>query len=559
MRLKQTYDLLLNQELTGTSLSGLERLISRTPDWGDRQAVVFGHLPLIWTFILIASLVSFVINNDDKKALYGCIFTIGALMHIALETLADATNAMFFADNRTSALSWIPTLAKLLFMRTIPNTPIIYELLLLLWIILLANKSSRLKEENRSLASIAENLTESEQTFRTISEAAQDAVLVVNQEGSISYRNTAAEAMFGFREEDNRQQLFRDMIMPESVAFEFICPCREIDLCTKNNGYRKVFRAEAITAEGTTLPVELSKGCIRRFDRHYTVFIARDITLRLMQEESIRRYNDMQAEFESQIEKKLLQSIGTNMLKGAEINQFMLSSGHLGGDFTDCVYYDGHHADILIGDVMGHGIQSALIGAGVKALFLKTIAQLKTRSCGLPDLQEIMSEVQRRCVQEMAELGTFVTLVVVRLDLRSGTMEFIDCGHTPIIHYQAAIRSCVLLKGNHLPLGITEQEEYTSVIQPVDDDDIIVLYSDGITDNDASGTWGVERLTRLVRESIGQEPHMLLDKIRQCCDDTAEGTALSDDATCITIHVRHARTESQDYDCNRRKSQSTAP
>ena len=39
------------------------------------------------------------------------------------------------------------------------------------------------------------------------------------------------------------------------------------------------------------------------------------------------------------------------------------------GDFAEFILYDSKHTDILIGDVMGHGILSALVGAGLKSLF----------------------------------------------------------------------------------------------------------------------------------------------------------------------------------------------
>ncbi len=402
----------------------------------------------------------------------------------------------------------------------------------------ISEKNQELTTANGQLRTMAEKLERSERQLRSVHDAAQDAVFMLDDDGRIVFRNKAAENMFGFSNDENREQRHCDLFSVQSSG------ANAIEFCTANNNAlpllsagNEVIRAEGLAKDGRVIPLEISKGCVDIDARPHTVVIARDITSRIREEESRLRYDTMQKELESQIEKKLLQNPAPDSLHNASISRFMISSGHLAGDFTDFIVYDPLHTDILIGDVMGHGIQSALVGAGIKALFLKTLAEIQYKEPSLPGLEESMEQVHRQCIHELIELGTYATLMFLRLDLDRKEISMIDCGHPPAIHYRSSTNCCSLLKGSNLPIGMLDQETYEASTTKVDSSDIIVLYSDGLTESrsPAGTVFEVERLTFLIKQHHELPAQELLETIHAELCEFSGRNSFDDDVSCIVI------------------------
>jgi sigma-B regulation protein RsbU (phosphoserine phosphatase) len=411
----------------------------------------------------------------------------------------------------------------------------------------LSIKNQELTKVNTALRNMAEELQRSEEQFRSMTDAAHDAVFMLNHEGKIIYRNTSAETIFGFSRDEYREQYFADLISPECAEFDGHLLCEvspDIHLVYSED---RVHQIEGLRKNGSSLPLEISTGCVQIGSVYHTVVIARDVTTRVEEELSRQRYDSMQKELESEIEKKLLQSPVPGTLHGASISRLMIPSGHLDGDFTDFILHDNQHADILIGDVMGHGIKSALVGAGIKSLFLKVLAQEKYRNTELPDLADIVKGVHTLCINELMELGTFATLLFMRLDLHAAQLSVIDCGHPSIIHFHADTGTCSMLKGENLPMGMMKHEEYQAASYPIQQDDVLVLYSDGITESCSPDNimFGEEQLVTLIQAHHSLAPETIIEKIKTALFQFAGSDSFFDDVTCIVIRIVYTGAVSQ--------------
>ena len=407
----------------------------------------------------------------------------------------------------------------------------------------LSIKNEELTTANNELLVMAKKLQRSEQELRSMADAAHDAVFMLNDAGYIIYRNSAAEAMFGFSREQYNKQNFLDLISPDSATFDIhgICQMSSGDITGIDENM--VHQIVGLTKEGCSLPLEISKGCVQINDIPHTVIIARDISSRVEAERSRVRFEVMQKEFESEIEKKMLQSPVPDTLEGVSIARMMVPSGHLDGDFADFIIFDSHHADILIGDVMGHGIHSALVGAGIKSLFLKVLAQMKYPHSALPSLEQIVAGVHERCINELIELGTFATLLFMRLDLEAGVISIVDCGHPPVIHFHADRGSCSMLKGGNLPIGLIEHQEYDSNSYSIGENDILVLFSDGITECSAPDKtmFGDQQLIDIIEKHHALPPQAIIEKVKGALTLFSGREAYDDDLSCIVIRI--GRTE----------------
>jgi len=399
----------------------------------------------------------------------------------------------------------------------------------------------------KTLSVMAKKLQRSEEEFRSMTDAAHDAVFMLNNEGNIIYRNTAAENLFGFRRDTYHEQNFLELISPDSPKYDIHFLCKMPSGNASDFDERMVQQIEGIRKNGTAVPLEISRGCVQIDDTPHTVIIARNITSRVEEEQSRLRFDNLQKEFESEIEKKLLQSPVPETLQGVSISRMMVPSGHLDGDFTDFIIFDSRRADILIGDVMGHGLHPALIGAGIKSLFLKVLAQKKYPHTELPALQDIVAGVHELCIKELIELGTFATLLYVRLDLLSGQLSLVDCGHPPIIHFHADTATCSMLKGENLPIGLIEHQEYHTNSFPIRDNDILVLFSDGLTEccSPDNTMFSDEQLVSLIEKNHELPPEAIIEKIKKTISLFSGREIFDDDLSCIVIRIGSAETKQQ--------------
>ncbi len=421
----------------------------------------------------------------------------------------------------------------------------------------LARKNRDLSKANEALRVISAELRQSETQFRSMNDAVLDPIFLLNDQGFIVYVNIAAETLFGITEDAFHLKNFLDIILPQAEA------CSLYDGCSKgaNNlvSFRdsNVRRIDGIKRDGTSIPLEVTTGAVTFDGIHHTVIIARDISTRIEEEESRMRYENMQQELESQIEQKLLQSTIPNSLDGASMSQFSISSGHLNGDFTEFILYDNKHADIFIGDVMGHGILSALVGAGLKSLFLKTVAQKKHQNHQLPDLEGIATQLHAQCIFELLDIGIYATLLFIRLDLEKGEFSMIDCGHTPTIHFHADDGTCTLLKGANLPVGMIEEQQYRTVCFTLKENDIFVMYSDGITESLLldNTMYGTDRLRDLIVKHHELQPDALIEKIRTHVFEATGRRTFDDDATCIVIRIGSPNAIVMEFAGNRQSTQ----
>ncbi|MCP4753879.1 MAG: SpoIIE family protein phosphatase [Proteobacteria bacterium] len=252
----------------------------------------------------------------------------------------------------------------------------------------------------------------------------------------------------------------------------------------------------------------------------------------------------------SEVEKSLLQAPPPQGLACARVAALMVPAGHPAGDFCDYFVYDDRRLDILIGDMTGKGFQSALVAAGLKHQFAKSLAVYDCRngprvSCPHDSnsqtmgLAQVVAGVHTESMESLMDLGIFATLSYSRIDLAAGRFGLVDCGHVPVIHFQAANGRCTYVKGENTAFGMAYQANYKEVTTNLSPGDVLLFYSDGVTEtlSDDGEMFGIERLAELVQTNHHLPPGRLTETIK------AETTAFSargrfdDDFTCIVVYI----------------------
>lgn len=137
------------------------------------------------------------------------------------------------------------------------------------------------------LRSSQESLQESEEKFRSISNSAQDAIIMLDKEGNISYWNKAAENIFGYAAEDVFGRDGYKVLAPgryyesyKNAFNEFIYSGKEKDI-----GNRTELTARR--KDGTEFPIEMSFSSMNLKNKWNAIGILRDNTSRKKAEEDL--------------------------------------------------------------------------------------------------------------------------------------------------------------------------------------------------------------------------------------------------------------------------------
>ena len=215
-------------------------------------------------------------------------------------------------------------------------------------------------------------------------------------------------------------------------------------------------------------------------------------------------------------------------LTGYEITGRNVSSGEVGGDYYDFIPIVGSHTGVAIGDVSGKGMAAALIMASFRA---SLIAEIRNNYA----IRTICAKVNS-LLWESLDPGNYVTAVYGVLDARNHIFTFSNCGHNPPILLRAD-RSVELLREGGQILGVTKDAEYEERAMVINPGDIIVLYTDGVTEvfDDNGREYGVDRLVEVIKANRCGSVHQIQDAIYSDVTGFCSPDHIFDDLTMVVI------------------------
>ena len=174
----------------------------------------------------------------------------------------------------------------------------------------------------------------------------------------------------------------------------------------------------------------------------YLVGISEDITERKRAQEELARAREQEVEIGFKIQQTLLLDQPPRDVPGVRVAALTIPSQRIDGDFYDFFKHRDDCLDVIVGDVMGKGIPAALLGAATKSHFLQALSRLISLAAPgtLPEPKDIVTLAHSEVARQLIELESFVTVCYARFDLENRRVDFVDCGHTTTIHFQAKHR-----------------------------------------------------------------------------------------------------------------------
>jgi sigma-B regulation protein RsbU (phosphoserine phosphatase) len=260
--------------------------------------------------------------------------------------------------------------------------------------------------------------------------------------------------------------------------------------------------------------------------------------------EKLAQAHHREVEIGAKIQQTLLLGQLPGDVVGARVAALTVPSQRVDGDFYDFFQHTARCLDVVVGDVMGKGVPAALLGAAIKSSLLRALSRLLASSApgSFPEPEEIVTLVHNEVTRRFISLGVFATLSYARFDLAQRQITLVDCGHTKTVHFRRRTGTCETLQGDNMPLGFSEREKYRQVAFSLAAGDVVVFYSDGITEaQNAQGEFfGVDRLIEVIAAQNRCEPAQLIDAVRSAVSAFSGTETCADDLTCVVVMLEDA-------------------
>ena len=214
---------------------------------------------------------------------------------------------------------------------------------------------------------------------------------------------------------------------------------------------------------------------------------------------------------------------------GIELYGGNLPSRGVSGDFYKVgLRKEGRECVVLLADVSGKGIAASLLTASLEALSAVPLAtgEAPDRVC----------ETVSGLLFERTAPDKFATAFLAILDVPSGSLSFVNAGHTAGILLRERGEP-VLLKSNGIPLGLLPDAKYRSAVVTLEPGDALMLYSDGLTEAaDPDGReFGQARLVEAFSRHRGLSLRALAHALEVELDAFVRGNPFDDDRTLVLV------------------------
>ncbi len=208
----------------------------------------------------------------------------------------------------------------------------------------------------------------------------------------------------------------------------------------------------------------------------------------------------------------------------------------VGGDYYDVVTLNESLTAAIICDVAGKGLPAALLMVMVRTM-VRFIASPQR------DSGETLTLMNAALAGQLAD-GHYATVGLFIHDAQAGVLSYSNAAHHPLLVYHQASGRLAQYDTEGLPVGIEGEVQYTSRIIPVASNDLVVMYTDGITEalSPEGEQFGSARLEGLVRNVAAGGAAVTAEAVRSTISDEVAaftgGARPHDDRTLLIMRVR---------------------
>ncbi len=365
-----------------------------------------------------------------------------------------------------------------------------------------------------------EELRKSEEKFRRIVETAGEGFLLMNENLQIVDVNEAYCRLLGYSRDEIIGKTPLDLA---SDDFKQFMETHRISVLARE--YRKI-EGTVVAKGGRHIPI-LIHGSTLRDDNGNVIGNMAFVTDMTEHKKALALAGEVQKSLLPQDQPKV---------PGLDIAGRNVSCDEIGGDYFDFIWRRGAKKEpfsVVVGDISGHGVDSALLMTTARAF-------LRMRASQPGSISEIVSAMNHHLTRDVLETGRFMTLFYLSIDPANDRIDWVRAGHDPALIYDPGRDEFTELKGNGVALGVKEDFLYPeNSLGGLANGQIIAIGTDGIWEavNSQGEMFGKERFRDIIKNSAAGGSEDILNAVYNELKRFTRGQKSEDDITLVIIKV----------------------
>ena len=222
---------------------------------------------------------------------------------------------------------------------------------------------------------------------------------------------------------------------------------------------------------------------------------------------------------------------------GLDIAGRNIPCDEVGGDYFDYLTDNNESKEnvtIVVGDITGHGVDSALLMTSARAF-------LRMRASQPGTLTDILTEMNQHLTEDIYATGRFMTLFGLSVSTKpTPGIRWIRAGHDPALLYDPFTGKFEELMGPGLALGV--DRDYSFLQQQKNDlnqGTIIAIGTDGIWEsrNKSGEMFGKDRLKNVIHKNASCKAEIILNEVLHEQARFSQGLPTEDDITLVVVKM----------------------
>jgi PAS domain S-box-containing protein len=392
---------------------------------------------------------------------------------------------------------------------------------------------AKLRSVQRSLG-MQQEAIDSLRRVQAISDNVLDAIVTIDESGTIASVNRAAERIFGWKVSELTGQNV-NILMPDPHHSEHDT---YINNYTRSGEAKVIGREREVLCQhkdGHQFPVTLGITEISIDNKRMFIGVLRDISAQKQAEAKLREnarllqaYYD-QTQSEQQLAMRLMEKqLHRSGLKDARLHYKVIAAESFSGDIVAATRTAEGDFYALLADATGHGLTAAISALPVLAIFYRLARNNAA-------VRELILELNQQ-LKESMPIGRFVAATLVRLDEKTRSGEIWVGGTPEAFLFDRWGRSVKAFPSENLPLGIVDNDQLdcTPVQFTWHAESQLLICSDGLLE--AQDKTGRQFGTAgLATAAANTSPHTRFAEIDAALSSHLEGTVATDDISLMII------------------------
>lgn len=249
--------------------------------------------------------------------------------------------------------------------------------------------------------------------------------------------------------------------------------------------------------------------------------------------DSLREAERVQQEIEiaAEIQHSLLPESAPDV-PGLEVAGLYIPAARVGGDYYDLIADREGRLSVVIADVAGHSIGSALMMAMARSVIRREIAEGKGPA-------GVLEATNAMLFEDLCRAELFITVACARYEPATRLLSLANGAHNPPLLRRAADGAVVELDADGMAAGMVAAPDYEETTVELEAGDTVLLYTDGVTEarSPAGEQLGEARLKEMVASAGSVPPGELVGLVHTAVREHTEGAQPQDDVTLVALRA----------------------